>query len=203
MVNWTIIVGFMAFFTLILDLVDFAPQIKSFRFVFSLTYLIYYILHFTLGLLAAIVLEAVGKITNPLLLAFVAVLSSITILENFAVKFGGQTIVDLPAVFEAYRAKMIEEESERARRIQQAEIIKLTSRLMALDVEKLESELMTMLVSTIGSAATKRLEELKKVAGGNQEFLKRLMASEMVQLNREYVVARLSEWLPSTSEAGG
>lgn len=197
--NWTIIVVFMAFFTLVLDLVDFAPQIKSFRFVFSLTYIIYYILHFTLGLLAAIVLEAVGKITNPLLLAFVAVLSSITVLENFAVKFGGQTIVDLPAVFETYRAKMIEEESERARRIQQAEIIKLTSRLMAMDAEKLESELMTMLVSAIGSAASRRLEELKKVAGDNQEFLKRLMASEMVQLNREYVLAQLGEWLPPAS----
>jgi len=202
--NWTIITGSIAFFTLILDLVDFAPQIKSFRFVLSLTYFIYYILHFTLGLLTAIILEATGKIPNPFLLAFVAVLSSITVLENFAMKFGGQTIVDLPSVFENYRARMIEEESERAMRAQQAEIMKLTSKLIVLKPEKLESELMTMLVSVSREAANERIAELKEAAGGDEKFLRRLFASEMVQLNREYVLSQMDEWLKSSQleEAG-
>jgi len=199
--DWTITAS-VAFLTLILDLVDFAPQIKSFRFVFSLTYFIYYILHFTLGLLAASVLKATGKISNPFLLAFVAVLSSITVLENFTVRFGGQPIFDLPSVFEAYRGKMIEEESERARRRQQAEIIKLTAQLLAMDIQRLEKELMTMLVSAFGGEeATRRLETLKKVAGNSQELWKRIVAGEMVQLNKDYVIERLGDWLTPSDRA--
>lgn len=197
MEKWTsVYIGLVAF-TLILDLVDFAPQIKSFRFVGSITYAVYYILHLVFGLLAAMILDATGAIDNPWLLAFVSVFSSITVLENFAVKFGGQSLVDLSAIFEGYRTRMISEQGERARRSEAAKIIKLTSELVAFEEDKLEAELMTMLVSIYGGEeATNRLDELKNVAAADAQLLKRILASEMVQLNIEYVLAEMEHWLP-------
>ena len=197
--KWTsIYIGLLAF-TLILDLVDFAPQIKSYRFVGSLTYAIYYILHLVFGLLASVIIDATGAIENPWLLAFVSVFSSITILENFAVKFGGQSLVDFSVIFEGYRARMITEQGERARRAEAAKIIKLTSKLLGLEKEFLEAELMTMLVSIFGGEeAHNRLKELKDLAATDDELMKRVLASEMVQLNVEYVLAEMGQWLPTT-----
>ena len=198
MEDWSLYVGLVVF-TLLLDLVDFAPQIKSFRFVFSITYVIYYILHLVFGLLASVVLTAAGATDNPWLLAFVSVFSSITILENFAVKFGGQSIVDFSAIFETYRTRMITEQGERARRAEAAKIIKLTSKLLNVKQEDLESELLTMLVSIYGGEeANNRLKELKDIATSDEGLLKRILASEMVQLNREYVLDEMEHWLPAT-----
>jgi hypothetical protein len=202
--KWTAILTGLAIFTLIIDVLDLAPQIRSFRFVFSLTYAIYYVLHFVFGLLAATIIDATGRITNPWLLALVSVLSSIAVLENLTVKFGGQSIVDLSVIFEDYRASMISEQGERARRAEGARIITLTSELIALNKSKLEAELTTMLVSIYGGQeAKKRLEELREVAAGDDELFKRILASEMVQLNVEYVLAGKDTWLQKLQRPEG
>ncbi|HID87327.1 MAG TPA: hypothetical protein EYP55_08095 [Anaerolineae bacterium] len=191
--RWTSIILGLAFLIFIFDLIDLRPQIKGFRFVFSSTYAVYYLLRITLALLAAMIIEATEAVQNPWLLAFTAVISGVSLLQNFALKFSGQEVIDLAPVFDGYQDMMIAEQAPRVIRSEKARLIKLASELAALDPEMLRSELMTMLVSTQGAeAAQRRLEELERIQ--DAELLKRAYASEMVQLNVEYVADRKKAW---------
>ncbi|MFQ6058410.1 MAG: hypothetical protein ACE5MB_05985 [Anaerolineae bacterium] len=192
--RWTSIILGLAFLTFIFDLIDLRPQIKGFRFVFSSTYAVYYLLRLTLALLAAMIIEATEAVQNPWLLAFTGVISGVSLLQNFALKFSGQEVIDLAPVFDGYQDMMIAEQGPRVARAEKARLIKLASELAALDPEVLRSELMTMLVSTQGAeGAQKRLEDLERIQ--DAELLKRAYASEMVQLNVEYVADRKRMWL--------
>ena len=194
--RWVSIFLGLAFLTFIFDLVDLRPQIKGFSFVFSSTYAVYYILRLTLVLLAAMIIEATEAVQSPWLLAFTSVVSGVSLLQNFALKFSGQEVIDLAPIFDGYQDMMIAEQGPRVIRAEKARLIKLASQLAALDPGMLRSELMTMLVSIQGAtAAKKRLEELESIAPQDPDLLKRAYASEMVQLNVEYVLDRRRVWL--------
>lgn len=194
--RWTSIILGLAFLTFIFDLIDLRPQIKGFRFVFSSTYAVYYLLRLTLALLAAMIIEATEAVQNPWLLAFTAVISGVSLLQNFALKFSGQEVIDLAPIFDGYQDMMIAEQGPRVIRAEKAKLIKLASELAVLDLQMLRPELMTMLVSIQGAkAAKKRLEELESIAPQDAELQKRAYASEMVQLNVEYVADRKKAWL--------
>jgi hypothetical protein len=194
--SWTSIILGLAFLTFIFDLIDLRPQIKGFRFVLSSTYAVYYLLRLTLAVLAAMIIKATDAVPNPWLLAFTAVISSVSLLQNFALKFSGQEVIDLAPIFDGYQDMMIAEQGPRVIRAEKARVIKLASELAHVDDETLRPELMTMLVSIMGAeAAKKRLEELESIAPEDTELLRRAYASEMVQLNVEYVTDRKGEWL--------
>jgi len=194
--HWPQITAGVLLFTLLLDAVDLAPQIKSLRFIASSTYAVFYVLHVAIGLLAATVLVATRAIDNPFVLAFVAVLSSVAVLENVVVRFGGQDIVDISSVFETYRAAMIAEQAERVFRSDQSTVFSLASKLRGLPPTKLRTELTTMLAIALGpEEAQARIGKIEQLASEDEDLLKTIMVSDMVQVNADYVRRNLRDWL--------
>ncbi len=187
----------LAVFTLVIDVVDLRTQIGSFGFITSLNYVAYYVLRLILGGLAATIIRATGGTNDPFTMGFLAVLTGFTVLQNFAVSFGGQDLVDVSALFEGYRVAMIADEGKRIARQETARTIALASELVkALDKDTLINELTTMISVSAGvQQAQSRLQELINLSAGNDDLLERALAAEMVQLNPDYVRAYKDSWL--------
>ena len=190
-----------AIFTLVIDLVDLRTQIGSFGFVLSLNYGAYYLLRLILGGLAATIIGTSGEMRDPFALGFVAVLAGFTVLQNFAVSFGGQDIVDVSTLFEGYRLAMITDEGKRIARQEMARTIALANELVrTLNTGRLKNELTTMISVTAGAQqAQSRVGELEELCGSNEQLLQRALAAEMVQLNADYIRAYKDAWLAETA----
>ena len=128
--------------------------------------------------------------------AFVAVLAGFTVLQNFAVDFGGETVVDISALFDGYRTGMIADESRRIALANAASTMTLANELSAnLEVNTLVNHLTTMLAVAVGpSGARKRIKELQDSCGKDADLFKRALAAEMIQLNGEFVRTNKMEW---------
>jgi len=91
------------------DLLDLGSEerIKRFSFIFSIDYLVYLVFRVLFGLGAALIIKSTGVISDPLLLSIVSVFSSVSILQNFSLRVGGENPVNFQDFFKRYRAKMI------------------------------------------------------------------------------------------------
>lgn len=194
--------GWLALFTLVIDVVDLRPQIKSFRFLASLNYGVYYVLRLILGGLAVVLISASQGLDDPMTIAFVGVLAGFTVLQNFAVKFGGESVVDITALFDGYRRGMITDESKRIAQADAARTMTLANELASrLEETVLENYLTTMIAVALldPGQAKKRIGELQTLCGQDTELLKRALAAEMVQLNSDFVRENKENWYKQAS----
>lgn len=138
--KWFLVGLFVPLFTFLFDLIDLRPIVGSFSFVGSRTYLVYLGFRITLAFLATAVLGATGLVSDPLLLAMISVITSVTVLQNFALNVAGNNAANLSDVFATFKDTMAKEESERVARQKDAELLKLTRVLSKLPLQELKSQ---------------------------------------------------------------
>ncbi len=197
------VVAWILVLTILLDLVDLRAEIGSFRFAATLNYFVYLFIRVVLAILAAIIIQGSGEVTDPGLLAFVAVVGNFAILQNLTVRFGGEDLINLSAVFERYRSVMVSDEGQREARRQQKETMELVAVIRDLPVEFLSSELSSMYLSA-GMSAEQARAELEKLREQTQEdvaFLGRVLATQMVEINPEYVKEGIKEWIEQREDS--
>ncbi len=102
-------------FTFLIDLIDLRIYTKSFSFLISFTYFFYFIIRLLFGFAALSLLSTTNLVGNMddiqtmVLLPMVSVITSITLLQNFAATIGHKDIINLPQIFHEYKETMIEE----------------------------------------------------------------------------------------------
>lgn len=185
-------------FTFLFDLIDLNPQIGSFSFIKSFTYYAYYSIRVAFGMLAAVLLQLTGLIQNPLLLAFVAVIGSVSTLENFSLRIGGEDIADLPSLFDGYRKNMIDNElrwaSQKAFEQQMRMVHELASKFSKDSMKKHSLVCLRTLYQISDKSmqdALERIEEIEQIAEKDETMVKLLLAMEIVDINPTYAMQLL------------
>lgn len=127
------------FLTFLFDLIDLRPRVGSFSFVASKTYGVYLVFRSILGYLAAAVLGAANLLSNPFLLSLVSVITSVTVLQNFALSVAGKKTANLSELFDTFKDMMENEEAKRVAQEKDAQMAELAAELSKLPLESLES----------------------------------------------------------------
>ena len=180
--------------TFLFDLIDLNPQVGSFSFLWgSSTYYIYFFLRYIFSIMAAIILQTTQAFQHAFLLAFFAVITSVSIIESFTLKIGGEELANLSGLFDTYRTKMISQELIRAGQRKMAGQMALVKNLADYcEKEALESSWLMCIRSlhiddeNLNQIVNDRKLDLEKIAGEDERTLKMLYASEIVNINPEY-----------------
>lgn len=180
--------------TFLFDLMDLNPQIGSFSFLrSSFTYYTYYSLRLIFGIIAALLLQSSQLFQNSLLLAFAAVVTSVSTLESFTLKIGGEELANISSLFDTFRARMINEELNRAGQLSMARQMQLVQNLaQKFDEDSLESScimcIRTLLADDpdLNKKVSEKIDEFKKIAGKDTNAIRMLYASEIVNINPEF-----------------
>ena len=98
--------------TFIFDVMELQPRV-GFSFLRSLNYLFYHMFRVLLGLLAAFLILQINPELYLPLLAFLAVLGSVTTLQNFAMNVGGNEVGSLSKLLDNYKERMLTEQEQR------------------------------------------------------------------------------------------
>lgn len=159
--------GLIALLTVLFDLIDIQPQTGSFAFMRTFTYLVFVLLRTFLGFAAALALSGLEPGLHPVILALVAVVANVTVLQSLSLKVGNQQLAQLAPLFENYKTKMVNEETDRREQRGNAEVLQVTQKLMAAPLSYLEVIVREMLLQAGRTLedANKRIEEHKKAAG--------------------------------------
>ena len=185
---------FIVIITFLFDLMDLNPQIGSFSFLrSSFTYYTYYSLRLIFGIIAAILLQSTQLFQHSLLLAFAAVVTSVSTLESFTLKIGGEELANISSLFDKFRARMINEELNRAGQISMAQQMQLVQNLaQKFDETSLESSCV-MCIRTLHAGdpdlnkiVSDKIDDFKQISGTDINTIKMLFASEIVNINPEY-----------------
>lgn len=175
--------------TLVFDLFDLQPQIGSFRFLASSPYIAYYAIRVIFGVIASVILETTQLFTSPLTLAFISVIASVTTLQNFSLKLGGEKVADLPSLFKNFRDKMIEQQLKKASQKTFTEQINLCRDLAEKsDLETLKKYALLSLHSLFQTADEKtqineKMDEIEQISAGDEMLHKMLLARQIVDIN--------------------
>src|SRR5688572_4053098 len=165
--DFAVLVGLVAVYTAIFDVIDLQPQVGSVRFLGSFTYVFYLMFRVLLATLASLALqETLNPDPEVYLLALLGTLGGITVLQNFALNVGGTDIANVSALGEKYKARMITEESDRHARGQRTRSLLLQSSLSNLSSNYLQRELRRMYLSVdyTPEDATRQINDLQEVA---------------------------------------
>jgi hypothetical protein len=173
---------------------DLNPQIGSFSFLkSSFTYYTYYSLRLIFGIIAALLLQSSQLFQHSLLLAFAAVVTSVSTLESFTLKIGGEELANISSLFDTFRARMINEELNRAGQLSMARQMQLVQNLaQKFDEDSLESScimcMRTLLADDpdLNDKVSAKIEEFKQIAGKDVKAIRMLYASEIVNINPEF-----------------
>lgn len=180
--------------TFLFDLMDLNPQIGSFSFLrSSFTYYTYYSLRLIFGIIAGILLQSTQLFQHSLLLAFAAVVTSVSTLESFTLKIGGEELANVSSLFDTFRARMINEELNRAGQISMAQLMQLVQSLaQEFDENSLETScelcIRTLYADDpdLNKKVSEKIDEFKQIAGKDDNTIRMLYASEIVNINPEY-----------------
>lgn len=187
-------------FTFLFDLIDLKPQVSSFRFLRSGTYFAYFSIRIVFGLLAAIIIQQTGLFPDSIILAFVSVMTSITTLQNFTLKLGGQNLADLPSLFENYRLSMIDDELELESNKTTTELMNLSNELAKAltkdDLKRHATFCLKMVPSDEQANNENSLEKIVEFKNTDEELYKLLLASEIVNINPDYAKKLLQVKVP-------
>jgi len=118
-------------FVMFFDLIDLRPQIGSFRFVFSMDYLIYLGIRALLSFVSALVIVTTQPPHPPILVGLVAALSGILVLQNFTLNIAGGSVVDVTTLLTGYKARMSSDAAKHMADKLDAETIRLAEELVA------------------------------------------------------------------------
>lgn len=176
---------FVAFFSFMYDIIDLRPQegIKSFKFITTTFYRIYFIWRFMFGVLAAIIISSMGVTENPIMLAFVAVITSVTTLQNFTLKASGVETANFYDLFQRYKDSMVAEMGKRESEARTREEFEITSKVGKRDINTLRGTL-KMIYSNKGLTQEKieeRMKYMKDMSGGDEKTERLFLANEITQ----------------------
>lgn len=177
------------FLTFLFDLVDLRPTISSFSFVASKTYGIYLVFRTVLGLFAAVVLGQTSLISNSLLLSFVSVITSVTVLQNFALKIGGNNSANLSELFDNYRSMMEDEAKTRVMNQKNAEMAELTDELSYLNLAYLQWQ--ANILSQRNQDGSDPVADAQKLGGPEMQVI--YLANFIVTQNYEFAKSLLEK----------
>jgi hypothetical protein len=205
-----ITIGLVIGITFIFDVIELQPR-AGFGFLRSLNYLFYHIFRVLLGFLASFLIFQVNPTLELPLIAFLAVLASVTTLQNFTMNIGGNEVASLSRLLDNYRETMLVEEDQRkARRAENradsntAESLRVQRRMMELfSIPELELHLRQMLLQAgwNANAINAHILELNNLAQNNQQFLEAMMAFQIADMNLEYARSLEAERMGSTRAA--
>jgi len=180
--RWFITGWSVPFFTFLFDLVDLRPTVGSFSFIASKTYGTYLTFRTLLGFLAVAVLGAANLVPDPLLLSLVSVVTSITVLQNFALNVGGKSMANLSELFQTFKSMLEGEEARRVAQEKDAEMLELTAELASLPLQALKSD--TLLLSLRNPSPQDPLTQISTLADETSQKI--YLADYLVKQNVEY-----------------
>jgi len=191
---WT--AALIVLYTWLFDLIDIQPQVGSFAFLRTFTYLVFVLLRIILGFVAALILLALEPQLSPAILALVAVLANVTVLQSLSLKVGGEQIAQLAPLFQNYKDKMVKEEQVRRIRRQDAGVLRVVEHLVSAPVGYLEVVLREMLIQAKWKMedANKRIEEHQRAAeastgaGQSINYLASSYAVDIAEMNLEHAI---------------
>lgn len=177
-------------FNFVFDLVDLGCEkdIKSFTFIFSVTYAIYFTLRAFFGLAAAFVTESTGILENPLLISLFSVVGSVSILQNFSLNIAGMNGIDIHDFFKDYKTRIIADVFQRERKTLENRKCQTEEKLARLSIKKLKRILTLTIAGTMRREEWKRvqqehLEYVESVSEGDKEIQKLLLARIIASLD--------------------
>jgi hypothetical protein len=188
--------------TFLFDVMELQPQI-GFGFLRSLNYFFYHSFRVIIGLLASVVIFGINSSLALPLIAFIAVFTSVSTLQNFTVNIGGSEVARLSSLLDNFRDRMISE--ERQRNVRRAEKLAQQNAAAALLLQdemvkqfspaELETYQRRMLLQAGWGAdeINGHMDNLKQVVGENDTFLPVILAYEMADMNMEYVQSLIAE----------
>jgi hypothetical protein len=188
--------------TFLFDVMELQPQI-GFGFLRSLNYFFYHSFRVIIGLLASVVIFGINSSLALPLIAFIAVFTSVSTLQNFTVNIGGSEVARLSSLLDNFRDRMISE--ERQRNVRRAEKLAQQNAAAALLLQdemvkqfspaELETYQRRMLLQAGWGAdeINGHMDNLKQVVGENDTFLPVILAYEMADMNMEYVRSLIAE----------
>lgn len=204
-------------FTFLIDLIDLRIYTDSFSFLKSFTYFCYFVIRFVFGFAAFSLLSTTDLAKNMtdiqtvVLLPLLAVLASITVLQNFTATIGQKEIINLSEIFFQYKDSMMEEiatkEFENIEKLAEIKASKLMN--LASDLaEKVPSEMLRIECILVLNDSYKKdaehknqsLEYAKKYIEEQETivtdsiFLQKLYAYEIVKLNSKYGESLLTKY---------
>lgn len=213
--------GLIVLFTVLFDIFDIQPQVGSFAFMRTFTYLVFVLFRIVMGFAVASILSAAEPGLPPAILAIVAVMGNITFLQNLSLKVGGEQVAQLSTLFQNYKDRMVKEEALRRAKRQDARVLRVVNRLAAkTPVDYLEIVLRDMLklADWKPEAANDHIKKHKEAAeaatgGGTQpsdeyrrryfNYLASFYAGDIAEMNLEYAeqIVTTRPWEPERSAA--
>lgn len=188
--------------TFVFDVMELQPRV-GFSFLRSLNYVFYHLFRVLLGLLAAFLILQINPDLYLPLLAFLAVLGSVTTLQNFAVNVGGSEVGSLSRLLDHYKERMLAEQEQRnvrkadgQARSNDARSLQVQGELRkVLSLEELEMQLRLMLLQSGWNAAeiNTHVQEPKNTTQSNEQFLEAIMAFQVTEMNLGYVRSLIEE----------
>jgi len=178
------------FLTFFLDLLDLAfARIAS--FVFTLRFLLYFILHLIISALACLLLHS--AISDWYLLALIGTFLGVGVLSNSDVKIGGMNLVPMATLFSEIKAKMVAQAAEDKAKelLTKLEVAQLSVKLDALTVEKLRGYASAALLGAKWKNEKIQTALRKATDSGNEKLA---LAELMLRNNLDFVKNNIDGW---------
>jgi ABC-type Zn uptake system ZnuABC Zn-binding protein ZnuA len=163
-------------------LVDLRPTIGSFSFVTTKTYAVYLVFRAILAFLAAAILSQSHLVSNPFLLSLASVVTSVTVLQNFALNVAGKEAANLSDLFDTFKDMMETEEKKRVAEEKNAKLAAMADELSALNLDYLKWE--ARVLSQISASGTDPVTEAEQLKGTDQQQV--YLANYLVTQNPEF-----------------
>lgn len=182
-------IGLVLGYTFVFDVIDLQPRVGSFGFLRGLTYWFYLTFRALLGVLASLLVFEISPDLEIPIVALIAVLASVTILQNLAMNIGGNDIAKLSNLVDNYRDRMVDEEVRRRARRDESWTLRIQQELVkALNDTELEAALRQMLLQAEwdGAKINEHIQKLKDTAGTNTQYLDAMMAFQIADMNLEH-----------------
>jgi len=183
------LVGLVVGYSFVFDAIDLQPQVGSFAFLRGIIYWLYLAFRSVLGVLAGLVIfQASPGLALPIG-ALIAVLTSVTVLQNFSLNIGGNDIAKLSNLVDNYKSRMVAEEAARlAKRNESAALQVQEEMIEAFSPSELENSLRQMLLQAgwPGDKINSHVEKLRQIAGDNPRYLEAMIAFQVADMNLEH-----------------
>ena len=183
------LVGLVVGYTFVFDAIDLQPLVKSFGFLRGVVYWLYLAFRSLLGVLAGLLIFQTSPDLALPIGALIAVLASVTILQNFSMNIGGNDIAKLSNLVDNYKSVMVTEEAtRRARRNESAALRVQEEMIEAFSLSELENALRQMLLQAgwAGDKVNAHIEGLRQTADDNPRYLEAMIASQVADMNPEH-----------------
>ena len=185
------IVASVVFLTALFDLVDIRPAARSFRFLKTFTYTVYFLFRLVLALVASVLVASQQPGQTPFIIGFISVVGGVVVLQSFALKIAGNDVVNLANLIQTYKDVMVKEAIDRRAQAVEAETLRLGEQLLrtVTDEQELRRDLESLLLQVYSGDAGKvvaHLDQVQQAAADDPELRRRVFAAQIAQGNPDY-----------------